>query len=124
MVNDGSWEFNPIPAFDLQDRLIPPGQYAETLKGAIVHVKINITHQYIHHDNKADNYYADLEELTVLAVPATSVPPTETARKMQNAFALLKGVPLGQEEGNGAGSSKRKATSAQEKANTKVRRTR
>ncbi|KAI6004662.1 hypothetical protein EDD15DRAFT_2108578, partial [Pisolithus albus] len=62
----------PLPAYDLEDRLIRPASYRRVLQGAIVEVHFTLSHWPIA-AAKQDVYIADIEHIRLL------VPPTYTA---------------------------------------------
>lgn len=63
------WVINVIPAFDVNNNLISPGDYEKCLEGAIVTVKVSIAHQHLGGAANSDNHYADLLELKVFQEP-------------------------------------------------------
>lgn len=83
MIKEGCFEVQPIPAYDMDDKLIAPQDYEAQLKNAIVRIKATISHQYLR-KKKTDNFYADIQEIRVLSPPivtATSL----SKRKLQEA---------------------------------------
>ena len=90
MIKDGNWQFNPIPVFDMDDNLVPLRDYSTKLKGAIVHVKVVITHHFAWFDNRTDNYYADIQEMTIISPGTIEAEYSHTSKKVENALALLK----------------------------------
>ena len=83
MIANKSHEPQPLPAFDVRDRLIMPAKYEKKLKGAIVRVKATICHQYM---GKSNNYYADIQELVVISTPVSSGVSSTLKRKMLDAL--------------------------------------
>lgn len=68
MIEEGIWTPVPIPAYSKSGNLILPSEYEARLKGALVRVKVSISHQYLR-SNKTDNYFADIREIWVLKNP-------------------------------------------------------
>ena len=84
MIATNSHEPVPLPAFDIHDNLIVPARYELMLKGAIVRVKATIVHQFLP-GARTDNFYADVQELTVLRPPFVESHMTASKRKVADA---------------------------------------
>ena len=101
MVETGSHEVVPIPAFDIHDNLIPPAAYEATLKGAIAHVKATILYQYLH-GQRSDNFYAEIQEINVIRPPVVEA---VSASKKRVQDALKNARQAGKGKGSKATSS-------------------
>lgn len=67
---------NPIPAYDINGDLLVPRHYTR-LSGALVHVKFQITHQYLR-SKKTDNFYGEIQGIWVLRdAPKASTSPSK-----------------------------------------------
>jgi hypothetical protein len=63
---------NPIPAFDIDHKLIDPNEYTTKLCGALVEIHFAIVHHQIKSANKSI-FNAILRELIVLRPPITNI---------------------------------------------------
>ncbi|KAJ6463438.1 hypothetical protein C8R45DRAFT_519999 [Mycena sanguinolenta] len=75
----------PLPAYDIQGRVIPPEEYLTALKGAVVRVTVHLKHWAIANKNYRggrDTYTADVENLRVLvAAPKLEGHPKSVPEK-------------------------------------------
>ncbi|KAI0930499.1 hypothetical protein AcW1_009168 [Taiwanofungus camphoratus] len=78
VIKEGKYEGVPLPALDIYGNPIPPAKYEEQLRGALVHVKANITHQHIS-SGRRDNFFADVCEIRVVSPPV--VEPKSPSKK-------------------------------------------
>lgn len=75
----GKFYVVPIPAYDMHGELIHPSFYRRRLEGALVAVRLTLTHWAIKNDkSSADVYTADIVNIRVLTPPK---PTTVTPRK-------------------------------------------
>lgn len=81
MLEEGIYEPVPIPAFDVNDRVVKPNRYEAELKGAVVCVTVTMVHQYLR-SIKTDNFFADIQEIKILQRPLPVV-VTPSKRKLQ-----------------------------------------
>lgn len=76
----------PLPAYDLDHKLIVPSEYESKLKGALVEVHMAFGHHRIK-SAKRDIFTAILRELTILSPPA-AVPSSPFKRRRLDAGPL------------------------------------
>ena len=94
LVKDAVYEPHPLPAFNLDGSIIIPSKYEEKLKGAIIQVTVTHIHQYLS-INKTDNFYADIQEITVVKRPlAVMQSPFKRKFEEQLRLAKRKGVAV------------------------------
>ena len=94
LIKDAIYETHPLPAFDIDGSIIVPSKYEEKLKGAIVRVTVTLIHQYLR-INKTDNFYADIQEITVVKRPlAVMQSPFKRKFEEQLRLAKRKGVAV------------------------------
>jgi len=65
--NEGTYDFSPLPATDINENPIPPSVYEEKLSGATVLLRFVISCDVT--SSKALQFYADIESLSVLQEP-------------------------------------------------------
>jgi hypothetical protein len=65
--NDGIYDFSPLPATDVNEKLIPPSKYEEMLLGATILLRFILSSDII--SSKMLQFYADIELITVLQKP-------------------------------------------------------
>lgn len=68
LVAEDSHCVNPVPAYDINNRLIPPKDYARHLSGAIVEVHFVLVHHHIDNRNRS-TLTAELRKLHILRPP-------------------------------------------------------
>ena len=73
---------NPIPAYDTNGDLLIPRHYSR-LSGALVCVKLHITHQYLR-SKKTDNFYGEIQEIWILKDAPKSLTSPSKRRLLQD----------------------------------------
>lgn len=86
MIDNNSHIPVPFPAFDIDEKPIPPADWTKKIHGAEIIVKFTVTHQWLGSSanpaSKKDNYYADIAEIRVLRPPRP--PPTSPTKQPHN----------------------------------------
>jgi hypothetical protein len=76
IISDGMHNVNPIPAYDINNKLILPKNYTRNLSGAIAEVHFAIVHHHLE-NKKCSMFTAVLRELKVLR------PPTQVSNPLR-----------------------------------------
>ncbi|KAJ6463430.1 hypothetical protein C8R45DRAFT_519739 [Mycena sanguinolenta] len=74
----------PLPAYDIQGRVIPPTEYPTALKGAVVRATVHLKHWAIANKNGKgahDTYTADIQNFRVLEAPKIEGHPQSPPEK-------------------------------------------
>lgn len=74
LIESGKYVGLPIPVFDINGDRVPPAEYEERLKGALVDVSVKITNITY----KQYGFFADIASIVILAPPGYE-PTVETA---------------------------------------------
>ncbi|KAF8061429.1 hypothetical protein FPV67DRAFT_1673075 [Lyophyllum atratum] len=72
---------NPLPAYDMNGRLLKPSAYRENLQGAVVICHLNLSHWFIKGD-LSDTYVANVVNLRVLVPPKPKAQVAPHKRKL------------------------------------------
>ena len=78
MVNE--FRVIPIPAYNMESRLVHPTQYLDTLQGAVVTIRFTLKHWPIHSE-RSDTNVADIVSMRVL-IPRKETPLTPRRRRI------------------------------------------
>jgi hypothetical protein len=81
IISDGMHNVNPIPAYDINDKLIAPKDYTRELSGAVAEVHFAIVQHHLE-NKKRSTFTAALRELKVLRPPTQVNNPLRKKRKL------------------------------------------
>jgi hypothetical protein len=68
---EGQYNYSPLPATDINEKPILPAKYEEQLAGATVLLRFTVNCDLI--SNKTLQFHADVESITVLEKPHTTI---------------------------------------------------
>ncbi|KAH9958184.1 hypothetical protein BGW80DRAFT_1250100 [Lactifluus volemus] len=87
IIEKGIFQFNPLPATDIDRSPIPPKEYESSLSGATVLATISLSCDRF---QKGWQFYADVQALTVLCEPSSIIEEESTSETMSSKFNVTE----------------------------------